>query len=205
VVIAVCDLFKIGIGPSSSHTVGPMVAAARLLRDVAIFCQGQPEGGMIAALQVSLHGSLAFTGLGHATDRAIILGLDGHFPSDVHPDDVPVIVARVAAARRVTPLGHGGYRFDPATDLVLNKITPMPGHANGMMFYAFDADGRLLFQTAYYSVGGGFVLSAAAAAGKIRQAITDHRAAGALSFHHAAEMLAMAMESGLSIAAMQRP
>ncbi|GAB4067879.1 L-serine ammonia-lyase [Ancylobacter sonchi] len=201
-VISVCDIFKIGIGPSSSHTVGPMVAAARFLDDIAARELSAP-GGRVTALAASLHGSLAHTGIGHGSDRAIILGLDGHAPASVAPDDIGAIVARVAQSKHVVPAGRA-YRFDPATDLVLDKKTPLPGHANGMRFHGFAEDGRRLLTRTYYSIGGGFVLSDSELAETKAGAPASDGPALPYPFRSAAQLLAMAKADGLSIAAMQR-
>lgn len=203
--LSVFDLFKIGIGPSSSHTMGPMTAAARFLEEIAAGDWPRPAGARIDRLAASLHGSLAFTGIGHGSDRAVILGLTGRTPQTVDPDEVDAVIAQVSAERRVTPPGGAAYRFDPAQDLVLDKKTPLPGHANGMSFYAYDADGRLLLKRVYYSVGGGFVVSE-----EELQRMKSQRARPAggsrvpYPFGNAANMLAMAARSGLSIAEMKR-
>src|SRR5690606_1128097 len=110
-------------------------------------------------VRASLHGSLAYTGVGHGSDRAVILGFTGLVPVKVDPDKADAIVDKVAAEKRVSPPGHPAYRFDPARDLVLDKKTPLTGHANGMAFYAYDAGDRLLLKRIYYSIGGGFVVS----------------------------------------------
>jgi L-serine dehydratase len=205
VFLSVFDLFKIGIGPSSSHTMGPMTAAARFLAEVASDDWPRPTGVTVDRLGVSLHGSLAYTGIGHGTDRAVILGLAGETPLTVDPDSADGLVEKVKAEKRVSPSGHPGYNFDPAVDLVLDKKTPLLGHANGMAFYAYDAGGRLLLKRIYYSIGGGFVVSeeelqrmksrgpAASSDGKVPY-----------PFKNAAEMLDMAGRNGLSIADMKR-
>ena len=202
--LSVFDLFKIGIGPSSSHTMGPMVAAARFLDEIGSGEWPRPAGAQVAALKVSLHGSLAFTGVGHGTDRAVILGLTGETPLTVDPDKSDAVVATVSAEKRVAPAGHPPYRFDPATDLVLDKKNPLPGHANGMTFSAFDSDGRLLLRRIYYSVGGGFVVSEEELQ-KLKAATKPGAQSGVpYPFANAKQMLAMAAKSGLSIAEMKR-
>jgi L-serine dehydratase len=137
--LSVFDLFKIGIGPSSSHTMGPMVAARRFLDEIAGDDWPRPAGARVARLSVSLHGSLAFTGVGHATDRAVMLGLAGETPLTVDPDEIDRKLAEIAERKVVAARGHPEYRFDPATDLVFDRKQPLPGHANGMAFSAFDA------------------------------------------------------------------
>ncbi|WEX11891.1 L-serine ammonia-lyase [Chelativorans sp. AA-79] len=202
--LSVFDLFKIGIGPSSSHTMGPMVAAERFLREIAEGEWPRPAGAEIDRISVSLHGSLAFTGVGHATDRAVILGLHGLTPVTVDPDAADGILERIRSEGRISPAGHRGYRFDPETDLVFDRKNPLPGHANGMAFSAFDADCRLLLRRVYYSVGGGFVASEEELqALKTQKKPTVDRGVPH-PFANAREMLEMAAESGLSIAEMKR-
>ncbi len=199
--LSVFDIFKIGLGPSSSHTMGPMVAANRFLAELAGGDRPRPRNARAAALRVSLHGSLAFTGIGHGTDRAIILGLSGIAPDSADPDALDTIVDAVLKSGEVAPPGHATYRFQPARDLVFDREERLPGHTNGMRFSAFDSDGALLLRRVFYSTGGGFV------------ATEDELAAGPgatapdavpYPFRNAAEMLEMAHDSGLSIAAMKR-
>ncbi|PHP65092.1 L-serine ammonia-lyase [Zhengella mangrovi] len=202
--LSVFDLFKISLGPSSSHTMGPMNAAARFLADVRDGAWPRPAGVTVEQLSASLHGSLAFTAKGHATDRAVLLGLDGHIPAEIDPDEADRAVARIEAERMVRPAGHPAYRFDPAHDLVIDRQTALPGHANGMVFNAHDGDGRVLLRRVYYSIGGGFVVTE-------DELNTVHSGPGPeggpgtpFPFSSSAEMLAMARESGLSISAMKR-
>src|SRR5688500_2789716 len=119
--LSVFDVFKIGIGPSSSHTMGPMSAANRFLELLLSNDWPRPTGAAVAALKVSLHGSLAFTGIGHGTGRAVILGLVGEEPHSVDPDRMDAIIADVERTGRVTPPGHPSYEFRPATDLIFDK------------------------------------------------------------------------------------
>jgi L-serine dehydratase len=202
--LSVFDLFKIGIGPSSSHTMGPMTAAARFLDEILADDWPRPLGATVARLAASLHGSLAYTGIGHGTDRAVILGLMGLTPQTVDPDMVEALIGQVSAARSVSPPGHPAYLFDPSADLVLDKKTPLPGHANGMSFSALDADGRVLLRRIFYSIGGGFVVSDEEL--QRLKARGPEAAANDVPypFSHAAQMLDMAAESGQSIAEMKR-
>ncbi|MBP0481749.1 L-serine ammonia-lyase [Sagittula salina] len=193
--LSVFDMFKVGVGPSSSHTMGPMVAAARFLdrlRAAPFAAQG---------VRATLYGSLAFTGVGHATDRATVLGLAGFVPATYDHEAAEAALARIREDRALRPDGLGRLAFDPGADLRFDFGTALPGHANGMVLEAVDAQGDVILQETYYSVGGGFVLTAAElAAGKD----TDDGPPVPYPFRSAAEMLAMAETSGLSIAAMKR-
>ncbi|HEU4985568.1 MAG TPA: L-serine ammonia-lyase [Rhizobiaceae bacterium] len=202
--LSVFDLFKIGIGPSSSHTMGPMTAAERFLSEIAEGDWPRPTGAKVERISVSLHGSLAFTGVGHGTDRAVIMGLAGYTPISVDPDKVDAILAEIAEQKRVSPAGHPGYRFDPESNLVLDKKQALPGHANGMAFNGFDADDRLLLRRIYYSIGGGFVASEEELQRLKARGKAPVDAAVPYPFANARQMLAMAADSGLSIAEMKR-
>ncbi|HEX5933876.1 MAG TPA: L-serine ammonia-lyase [Pseudorhizobium sp.] len=202
--LSVFDVFKIGVGPSSSHTMGPMSAAKRFLDLILSDDWPRPSGARVAALKVSLHGSLAYTGIGHGTGRAVILGLTGEEPHTVDPDRMDAVIADVEASGRVTPPGHAAYRFQPREDLIFDKKQPLPGHANGMAFSALDADGRLLLRRIYYSIGGGFVVSDTEL-----DAMRQSRKEGGgprvpYPFATAKQMLDMADRSGLTIAQMKR-
>ncbi|NHF74362.1 L-serine ammonia-lyase [Paracoccus xiamenensis] len=195
--LSVFDLFKIGIGPSSSHTMGPMTAAAMFLDDIAA------QGLTPDHLHASLHGSLAFTGVGHASDRAVILGMTGQRPDTVDPDRMDAIVAEVNATGRVQPPGHPGYRFAPDQDLVLDRKTILPGHPNGMIFCAYRGD-ELLLRRVYYSIGGGFVVAEEDLDARAKLAPIAHHQPVPYPFQTAQEMLRMAATSGLSLTEMKR-
>jgi L-serine dehydratase len=187
------DLFKVGIGPSSSHTVGPMVAALRFARSL------ESEGLLdrVAALRAELYGSLGATGAGHGSPKAIILGLAGETPESV---DVAQIPARVAAAREggeLELLGRRKIPFSYRDDLVMHRSESLPHHANGMRFSAFDDAGNTLLQRVFYSVGGGFVLDEQAASSE--EAIIDDPTPLRFPFSTAAELLALCREHGLSV------
>ena len=202
--LSVFDLFKIGIGPSSSHTMGPMTAAARFLEEILSDDWPRPAGARVDRIAASLHGSLAYTGIGHGTDRAVVLGLAGLTPITVDPDKSDAIVATIAAEKRISPPGHPTYRFDPTTDLVLDKKTPLLGHANGMAFYAYDSGDRLLLKRIYYSIGGGFVVSEEELQRLKTRGPAQSGKPVPYPFANAVQMLEMAAKSGLSIAEMKR-
>ena len=193
--LSVFDMFKIGVGPSSSHTMGPMVAGSRfldLLRTSPFHAQG---------LRASLHGSLAFTGKGHATDRATILGLAGFVPESYDHTKAEAALATIAATGTVAPPGLPTLRFNPEADLIFDYGHPLVGHANGMILSATDAQGDVILQETYYSIGGGFVVTEAEQqAGDAARPKVDVP----YPFETAAQMLEMARASGLSIAEMKR-
>ncbi len=201
--LSVFDVFKIGIGPSSSHTMGPMSAAAKFLELLASNEWPRPAHAVPAALRVSLHGSLAFTGVGHASDRAVILGLAGQVPQSVNPDEMDAIITQIKKDRSVQPPNHPKYRFYPPEDLVFDKTTPLPGHANGMRFSAYDEADRLLLTQVYYSIGGGFVVTETELQ-QLHAAEEKELRSIPFPFANAKQMLEMANRSGLTIAQMKR-
>ena len=205
--LSVFDVFKIGVGPSSSHTMGPMSAANRFLDLVLSNEWPRPSSNVhVDSIKVSLHGSLAHTGIGHGTGRAVILGLMGERPDNVDPDHMDAIIDEVERSGRITPPDHPAYHFQPKTDLIFDKKVPLPGHANGMSFSAFDKDERLLVKRIYYSVGGGFVVTDT----ELEQMKADRKKPAAAGervpfpFASAKQMLEMSERSGLSIAQMKR-
>ncbi|MCZ9338002.1 L-serine ammonia-lyase, partial [Streptomyces sp. TRM76130] len=152
--ISVFDLFSVGIGPSSSHTVGPMRAArifARRLRNEDLL-------GSVASLRAELYGSLGATGHGHGTPKAVLLGLEGDSPRTVDVETADERVARIRADGRLRLCGEHEIPFNSDTDLVLHRREALPYHPNGMTLWAYDADGSELLTKTYYSVGGGFVV-----------------------------------------------
>ncbi len=195
VFLSVFDMFKVGIGPSSSHTMGPMVAAERFLN----LLRASPFSAH--GLRASLHGSLAFTGVGHATDRATILGLAGFTTADYDRHTADLALAEIAKHSQLVPEGLGPLVFDPKNDLKFDYEHPLPGHANGMILMATDAQGDVILQETYYSVGGGFVMTdGELASGKN----TDDGSPVPHPFHSAADMLVMCSDTGKSIAGLKR-
>jgi len=191
-VISVFDLFSVGIGPSSSHTVGPMRAARTFV--AGLKADGQLAD--VARVRAELFGSLGATGHGHGSDRAVLLGLEGEVPETVDTDSVGPRVERIRTQRRLDLFGSQGVDFDPDTDLVLHRRRSLPYHPNGMTFAAYDAAGGEVRTRTYYSVGGGFVVDeAAAGADRIKADSTRVRH----PFLTGAELLTVTSETGLSI------
>jgi len=193
--LSVFEMFKVGIGPSSSHTMGPMVAAGRFL-DLMRASPFEFHG-----LKGSLHGSLAFTGVGHASDRATILGLAGFRPDTYDRDAAEAALDEIRETHRIRPDGLPELVFNPKEDLIFDFGPNLPGHANGMILMATDAQGDVILQETYYSVGGGFVLTEAELA---EGRDTDDGPAVPYPFKTAAEMLEMAETSGKTIAGMKK-
>jgi L-serine dehydratase len=192
--VSTFDLFKIGIGPSSSHTVGPMRAAARFV-DKWLRQAGALD--RVARVRAEVYGSLALTGRGHGTDKAVLMGLEGNLPNAIDPDLIPPALARIRAAKRIRLGGSHEIDFDEKTDLVMNKRQKLPHHTNGMRFAAYDADGGLVATQDYYSVGGGFVVNQDEAAGDRIVADTTPLP---YPFHSGAELLAQCDLHKLTIA-----
>ncbi len=189
--ISVFDLFKIGIGPSSSHTVGPMRAAR-------LFALALQRDGLLeatASLKCGLYGSLGATGKGHGSDVAVMLGLMGHSPDTVDVQAVPELIRTVHASQSLALLGRQPIAFRQAEHLLLYRDEAMPEHPNGMKFSALDAQGRVVRDAKYLSVGGGFVVTAGAANEAVLHAFekTPH------PFSSGDELLSLCRQHGLSI------
>jgi L-serine dehydratase len=198
--ISVFDLFKIGIGPSSSHTVGPMRAAHAFVARLA-------ERGLLTqtvTVRCWLHGSLGATGKGHASDVAVLLGLSGHEPDTVDIDSVPALLAEIRSTQQLTLGGQHRIAFRERDDLLFMRA-PLPFHANGMRFVALDAAGQELANRVYYSVGGGFILSDEVATdGSRHKAIAPDATVLPLPFTSGDALLQLANQHGLSIAHIMR-
>lgn len=149
--ISVFDIFKVGIGPSSSHTVGPMKAAKSFVEELADVATD------VAHITVSLHGSLAWTGKGHGTDSAILLGLSGLQPETIDPDAVDGLLRDIVDSKQLTVPGVGCLPFDPDVDLKFDYERELPRHTNGMRFAAMNQSSEVLLQSDYFSLGGGFI------------------------------------------------
>ena len=201
--LSIADVFKIGVGPSSSHTMGPMVAARRFLDALSHGDWVRPAGVSVGRVEARLHGSLAFTGKGHASDRAVMLGLLGFEPATLDMEDAEAALARLRETGEIEVEGHGTVRFDPESDLVFDYDEAPPLHPNAMTLRAFDGptDGaNMLLRRVYYSVGGGFVRDE----DEMREQREPPSPDVPYPFRDAASMVAMAEASGLTIAAMKR-
>ena len=188
--LSVFDIFKIGIGPSSSHTMGPMRAAREFVLELK-------QAGLLARTQqiaVRLYGSLALTGAGHGTDRAILAGLEGAEPETVDPDSIETTMQRIRASGRINLLGEHEVAFDEPMQLLFMRAERLPRHSNGMRFTALSADHTVLREESYYSVGGGFIVR-----DDEPEAVSGHRAVAPHPFASGAELLTRAREQGLEI------
>jgi L-serine dehydratase len=192
--ISVFELFRVGIGPSSSHTVGPMRAARTFV--LGLESQGALE--RVTAVRAELFGSLGATGKGHGSDKAVVLGLEGEEPDKVDPTTIPARVESVRREGAVALLGRHRVAF-PEASLVFHRQKSLPFHPNGMTFAAFDASGAKLHERTYYSVGGGFVVDeSATGSDRVKRDETPlpH------PFSTGAEMLAQCEQHGFSISAL---
>jgi L-serine dehydratase len=189
--ISVFELFKIGIGPSSSHTIGPMKAAAA-------FVAGLAERGTLGTatrVRVDLYGSLAWTGKGHASDKAVILGLAGEIPETVDPDAADRLIADIGESKSLKLGGRQAVFFDPERDIVFDTLGETPHHPNTLRFSAYDGTGATLAEERWCSVGGGFVVREEQLATPMPESVSVP-----YPFRDAAELLRMGAESGLAIA-----
>ncbi len=198
--VSVFDIFKVGIGPSSSHTVGPMRAA----RMFALALRGAGLLAQTTRVQAQLYGSLGATGKGHGSDKAVLLGLAGHEPDTVDVDRIPALLDDIRRSARVGLLGEHPVDFVEQTDLLFYARESLPFHANGLRFTAFGGT-AVLSTRCYYSVGGGFIVSDEVAGDGSRQkVIAPDPAVLPLPFHSGAELLALARAHGCSIAEIVR-
>jgi len=189
--LSVFDIFKIGIGPSSSHTVGPMNAARRFALDLV----QEDVLARTAKVSVQLYGSLALTGHGHCTDRAVLLGLEGHRPDQIETDAIESTIARIRADARLNLLGRHQIAFDEPLDVLYHRSQVLPGHTNGMRFAALDAGGRILLNEEFYSIGGGFIQRA----DELETSNAQTGVTVPLPFANCGQLLQLAREHGLEI------
>ena len=192
--VSTFDLYKIGIGPSSSHTVGPMRAAARFVEQWLVESGRLAE---VARIRAEVFGSLALTGRGHGTDKAVLMGLEGHWPNLIDPDVIPAALERIRGEKKLRLFGRHEIAFDEKRDLLMNKRQKLPYHTNGMRFSAYDAADNEIATRDYYSVGGGFVVNQDEAA---EDRIVADTTELPYPFHSGDELLAQAARSGLTIA-----
>ena len=189
--ISAFDLFTIGIGPSSSHTVGPMRAAALFIAELA----NEDLLSRVSRISVQLYGSLGATGRGHGTDKAILLGLAGESPETVDVDGIPAFMENVRERQRLTLPGNHAIAFDPKADLVFEKRESLPGHPNGLRFVASDRDSEMM-QRVYYSVGGGFVVDESSTDNPV---IVESDVELPLPFNSGDELLELCAKEGIAI------
>lgn len=201
--ISVLDLFKIGIGPSSSHTMGPMVAANVFRADIDQHILQISDNHRYRVYCV-LKGSLAFTGRGHATDRAVTLGLHGYSPASLAELDVNELIVKLWGTHTVQLPSGRLLDFSPEDDIVFDKSDPLPQHPNGMIFYLLDEEGQKVLSETFFSIGGGFICTLV----EISQLDTPLKIESTGSypypFDSADSMLEMSRQSGLSVATMKR-
>ena len=203
--LSVFDLFKIGIGPSSSHTVGPMKAAA-------MFAKALTQDDMLAAtarVEVRLYGSLGATGKGHGTDTAVMLGLEGLMPDSIDPDTIETRLKKIRKEKTVHLMGTHPIAFTEKSDVLFLRRETLSFHPNGVKFMAMDAQGTLLQERRYFSVGGGFVVSqedadAEHAVTQEAPRIVADRTVLAYPFLSGDELLAITASTGMSIAQVMR-
>ena len=187
--VSVFDVFKIGVGPSSSHTVGPMRAARQFLLDLE--AKGLFE--RTAQVVVQLYGSLALTGKGHGTDRAVLLGLEGETPDRIDPDTIAARLQRIRKDGRINLLGKREVPFDEPLDLLMHRDQVLPKHSNGMRFTALDDRKQTLLAEEFYSIGGGFIVRADEQPGAAAEVKLPHE------FTSGDELLALCRQQGLKI------
>ena len=195
--VSVFDVFKVSVGPSSSHTMGPMLAAARFLDTV-----GSLPPQKNARLQITLYGSLAFTSIGHGTNAAVLAGCLGLVPETYDRAEAEAALAALAARKTITPAAGWTVALDPASDLIVDRKTRLDAHPNGMRFALVGPDGAAIATETYFSIGGGFVKTLAEIEAGEAPAAADE--AVPFPFATAQQMLDMGAASGLSIAEMKR-
>jgi L-serine dehydratase len=191
--VSAFDLFKIGIGPSSSHTTGPMRAAHAFAASL------EPRLAEVRQVRVILLGSLAWTGEGHATDKAILLGLAGYLPDNVSADEADTLIAKTRATQRLKLLGKSEIAFTPSEHLIFDRTGATPAHPNTMAFLALDADGQAIAAERYCSIGGGFI----AREQDVGQPVSES-AAVPFPFRSGRDLLQLGNEHALTIAAIVR-
>lgn len=197
VAISIFDLFKIGIGPSSSHTVGPMRASSYFIKEL----YSQSLETQVAFVNVDLYGSLALTGIGHGTDKALILGLLGETPEQVDPESIDEKLAEVRQLKKLLLDGKIELDFDPRSDIRFNRRKSLPYHPNGMTFHAYDTTRHPILTLTYYSIGGGFVVDELSAK---KDKLEQDPVVLPFGFKSGAELLQLCKTHNMSIADVQK-
>lgn len=190
--VSLFELFKVGIGPSSSHTVGPMRAAR-------LFAEGLSQDGLLVQVteaRVELYGSLAATGRGHGTDKAVMLGLEGDDPETVDVESIESRIATIKGSGQLALAGRQTVGFHNRRELVMNKRKSLPAHPNGMRFIAYASDGAILAERTFFSVGGGFVVEPDES-GNAR--IVEDETVQHSPFHTAEELIGHCLHEGINI------
>jgi L-serine dehydratase len=198
--VSTFDLFKIGIGPSSSHTVGPMRAA----KAFAVALSSDSMLRRVRRIKTELYGSLGATGRGHGSDKAVVLGLAGHEPDSVDVDAIPDYLEEVRASGTLQLFGGPALRFNDRHDLIFNSRATLPLHPNGMRFTAFDANEQEVLERVYYSVGGGFIVSETVVDGVRQKVVAPDACVLAHPFHSADDLLAHCDRNHMPIAQIMR-
>jgi L-serine dehydratase len=201
--ISVLDLLKIGIGPSSSHTMGPMLAAKDFIGRAGKYFASHPHIPD-SHIRCTLKGSLAYTGKGHSTDRAITLGLNGYTAAGLAGQDVDALVNRIWGKGSVDVADKQSITFIPEKNIIFDRGAPLPQHPNGMIFELLGASGEILLSETYFSIGGGFISTLAEISQLVAPLKMESAATCPYPFDSARSMLRMSRESNLSIADMKR-
>lgn len=201
--ISVLDLFKIGIGPSSSHTMGPMVAAKDFRDRIQNYVSNHDIRSFLQ-IRCTLRGSLAFTGKGHATDRAVTLGMHEYTPQGLAKLDVNELFERLWQQTTIQISESIKVHFNPAEDIIFDRGEPLPEHPNGMIFQLLDETGKTLLTETYFSIGGGFITTLPEIGNLVAPIKIEAVSSCSFPFDSANQMMKMSSESSLSIAAMKR-
>lgn len=201
--ISVLDLFKIGIGPSSSHTMGPMVAAKDFRGRVQTFVTSHPVPDFLQ-VRCTLRGSLAFTGKGHATDRAVTLGMHEYTPRGLAKLNVNELFQKLWQQNTLQINESISIHFNPPEDIIFDRGEPLPEHPNGMIFQLLDGTGKTLLTETYFSIGGGFISTLSEIGQIVAPIKMEATSSCGFPFDSANQMMKMSADSGLAIAAMKR-
>ena len=202
--ISVLNLFKIGIGPSSSHTMGPMIAAKDFRGCIERLIPSLTADQLDLHLRCTLRGSLAFTGIGHATDRAILLGTHGYTPQALANQNVNELLNKLRQHLTIPFDKTTVIRFHPTDDIIFDRGEPLPEHPNGIIFELLDQSGNQLLTETYFSIGGGFIATLAEIGQLVAPIKMEPSNSCGYPFDSANSMMKMSTDSGLSIAAMKR-